>query len=86
MSDHFVYIARCSDGSLYTGTCLDLKEREKKHNDGTGAKYTRSRRPVTMVYWEKHADLSASRRREAEIKRWSREKKLALIRRKKQGR
>jgi len=76
---HFFYIARCSDGSLYAGTCVDLAAREAKHNDGTGAKYTRSRRPVTMVYHEEFETLSEARKREAEIKKWSRQEKEELI-------
>ena len=76
---HYVYLARCSDGSLYAGTCLNLKEREARHNDGTGAKYTRSRRPVMIVYSEECKTLSDARKREAEIKRWSKEEKEKLL-------
>ena len=47
---HFFYLARCSDESLYAGTCINLEARERKHNDGTGAKYTRSRRPVRIEH------------------------------------
>ncbi len=77
---HFVYLARCSDDSLYCGTCVDLKAREQKHNDGTGAKYTRGRRPIAFVYHEKLKTLSAARSREAAIKSMSREEKLELVR------
>ncbi len=77
---HFVYIARCSDDSLYTGTCIDLKAREAKHNAGEGAKYTRSRLPVRFVYSEVCKTLGESRSREAAIKRLPREGKLQLIR------
>lgn len=77
---HFVYIARCGDGSLYTGTCVDLEERAATHNAGKGAKYTRSRLPVAFVYHERCASLSAARRREAEVKRLPRAAKLALVR------
>lgn len=76
---HFVYIARCSDDSLYTGTCIDLKAREAKHNAGEGAKYTRSRLPVRFVYYEQHKNLSESRSREAEIKRMTRQEKVELL-------
>ncbi len=76
---HFVYLAQCSDGSLYAGTCVDLKAREAKHNGGTGAKYTRGRRPVKFVYHEKFETLSEARKREAEIKRMNRGEKVALI-------
>ena len=76
---HFVYLAQCRDDSLYCGTCVDLKAREAKHNDGTGAKYTRGRRPVRFVYHEKFATLSEARKREAEMKKLSREEKQALL-------
>ena len=76
---HFFYLARCADESLYTGTCVDLAEREQKHNDGSGAKYTRSRRPVRIVYHEEHESLSAARRREAEVKKWPKERKEELL-------
>lgn len=75
----FVYLARCRDNSLYTGSCIDVQEREEKHNRGTGAKYTRSRRPVKIVYIEKFKTLSEARRREAEIKTWSKMKKEELV-------
>jgi len=76
---YFTYIARCRDNSLYTGSCIDIKSREKKHNEGKGAKYTRSRRPVKIVYFEKFNTLSESRKREAQIKRWTKIKKEKLI-------
>lgn len=76
---HYFYLARCSDDSLYTGTCVNLKEREQKHNDGTGAKYTRSRRPVRFVYHEEYVTLSDARKREAAVKKWSRRRKLGLL-------
>ena len=76
---HFVYLAQCSDGSFYCGTCIDLKAREAKHNDGTGAKYTRGRRPVHFIHHEECETLSQARKREAEIKKLSRKEKLSLI-------
>ncbi len=76
---HFVYIARCSDDSLYTGTCIDLKAREAKHNCGEGAKYTRSRLPVRFVYSEEFSTLSEARKREAAMKKMAREEKTMLI-------
>ncbi len=76
---HFFYLARCADESLYAGTCIDLDARKRKHNAGTGAKYTRSRRPVRIVYNEEHESLSEARRREAEVKKWSKERKAALL-------
>lgn len=75
-----VYILRCGDGSLYTGCTNDLPRRLEAHRTGRGAKYTRSRPPVELVYREEAADRSAALRREAAIKRLPRAKKLALIR------
>lgn len=77
---HFFYLARCNDGSLYAGTCLNLKERESKHNDGTGAKYTRSRTPVKIIYHEKFLSLGKARKRETEVKTFSKSQKEVLIR------
>jgi len=76
---HYFYLARCGDQSLYAGTCLDLKEREAKHNDGRGAKYTRSRLPVTIIYHETFGTLSDARKREAEVKKWTKERKEELV-------
>ena len=76
---HFFYLARCADESLYAGTCVGLAKREQKHNDGSGAKYTRSRRPVRIVYHEEHESLSDARRREADVKKWSKERKEELL-------
>ena len=76
---HFFYLARCKDGSLYSGTCVDIKEREAKHNDGTGAKYTRSKRPVKIVHTEEFATLSEARSREGKVKRWKKADKEALL-------
>ncbi len=75
----WVYMVRCADGSLYTGWTTNLAQRLQHHNKGTGAKYTRSRRPVTLVYCEVHGDRSSALRREAAIKSLSRSQKLALI-------
>jgi putative endonuclease len=76
-----VYIVRCADGSLYTGIAIDLERRIAEHNadSGLGASYTRSRRPVTLVYEEAAADRSAASKREYRIKQLSRMEKLALI-------
>jgi putative endonuclease len=76
-----VYIVRCADGSLYTGIAIDLERRIAEHNadSGLGASYTRSRRPVTLVYEEAAADRSAASKREYRIKQLSRTEKLALI-------
>ena len=76
---HFFYLARCSDDSLYAGTCINLKERETKHNKGKGAKYTRSKGPVKIIYHEKFKTLGEARRREAAVKKLPKEKKEELI-------
>jgi len=82
VSQWFVYIMRCADGSLYTGVTTDPKRRLREHNGelAGGARYTRARRPVTLVYTENCADRSAAGQREAAIKSQSRRQKLALIR------
>ena len=78
-SVHHVYIVECCDGTLYTGYTRDLEQRLKAHNQGKEAKYTRSRRPVRLVYWESCESRSAALRRERQIKAQSREAKLQLI-------
>ena len=75
---HFFYLARCADNSLYAGTCIDLEAREAKHNEGKGAKYTRSRRPIRIIYHETFRTRSAALRREAEVKRWRKGEKEGL--------
>lgn len=75
----YVYILRCSDNTLYTGWTTDINKRLKCHNNGKGAKYTRCRLPVELVYFEKYEDKSSALKREYEIKQLSREKKLSLI-------
>ncbi len=76
---YFVYLARCSDFSLYVGSCGDIKAREVKHNKGEGAQYTKQRRPVKIIYFEEFSTLVEARRREAQIKGWTRIKKENLI-------
>lgn len=76
---HYFYLARCSDGSLYAGTCLNVKEREAKHNAGTGAKYTRSRRPVKIIYHEEFSTLGEARSREIAVKKMKRKDKQKLM-------
>jgi predicted GIY-YIG superfamily endonuclease len=76
---HYFYLARCNDGSLYAGTCIDIQEREQKHNDGTGSKYARSRRPIQIIYFEELSSLSDARKREAEVKKWRKAQKEALV-------
>lgn len=75
----YVYILRCRDGSLYTGYTDDLNKRLSKHSQGLGAKYTRSRLPVVLVYSEEYADKREAMSREKYIQRLTRSKKLALI-------
>ncbi len=78
--EYFVYILQCADTTLYVGATNDLARRLHQHNFAkSGAHYTKIRRPVTLVYSENHRSLAGARAREAEIKRLSREKKLALF-------
>jgi len=74
-----VYLARCRDGSLYTGYCKDLKARLEQHNLGKGAKYTRSRLPISIVHAEAFETRSLAMKREAQIKSWSRFQKEQLL-------
>jgi predicted GIY-YIG superfamily endonuclease len=76
---YFVYMVRCADGTLYTGFARDPDERVRVHNSGKGAKYTRSRLPVSLVYVEERESLGAALKRERQLKPWSRTKKEALI-------
>ncbi|MCH4008074.1 GIY-YIG nuclease family protein [Companilactobacillus sp.] len=76
---YFVYILLCADGTFYTGTSNDVKKRVKTHNSGKGAKYTKTRRPVKLLYTEKLADKSAALKREAAIKKLTRPKKEELL-------
>jgi putative endonuclease len=81
MAEWHVYMVRCADRSLYTGVATDLKARVATHNAGKGAKYTRGRRPVKLVYQEAVAGRSAALRREHAIKRLPVAAKRQLIRR-----
>ena len=76
----FVYMLRCADGTLYTGITTDVDRRVAEHNgdSGLGARYTRSRRPVTLAYVEPARNRAGAARREAAIKRLDRARKLAL--------
>lgn len=76
----FVYILRCADGTFYTGWTTDVAARERAHNEGRGARYTAGRRPVRVVYAEAHQSRSDAQKREAQVKRWPRAKKEAVIR------
>lgn len=75
----FVYMLRCKDGSLYTGWTNDMEHRLAMHNSGRGAKYTRGRGPLELVYSEELPDKEAALRRECAIKKLRREQKLALL-------
>ena len=77
--DWYVYILRCGDGTLYTGMTDDVERRLAAHRAGRGAKYTRGRGPLELVYRETLPDRSSALRREARIKRLPRAEKLALI-------
>ncbi|MDF1878480.1 GIY-YIG nuclease family protein [Sulfurimonas sp. SAG-AH-194-C20] len=78
--DYFVYILKCSDNTLYTGITTDLKRRLNEHNNSDkGAKYTKLRRPVELVYSEDSEDRSSASKREYAIKKLSRKAKLELI-------
>lgn len=79
MMNNYMYIVECRDQTLYTGWTNNLDRRLKAHNAGQGAKYTRSRRPVRLCYWETFATREEAMRRETEVKRLSRAEKMALI-------
>ena len=77
--EYHVYILRCNDGSYYVGVTNDLEARLALHNSGQGPKFTALRRPVELVYAEPCDTLAAARRREIQVKKWTRVKKEALI-------
>ena len=81
MSDWFVYIVRCADDSLYTGITKDVERRIEEHNndDTLGAKYTKARRPVVLVYQEACESRSVVTKREYDIKQLSRKEKVRLL-------
>ncbi len=76
---NYFYILKCKDGTLYSGTTKNIKERAKKHNTGKGSKYVFSRGGGKIVYSEKYKTLSQALKREAQVKNWPRIKKLALL-------
>ncbi len=77
---YFIYILKCADDTLYVGYTTDLERRLDQHNNSKrGARYTKARRPVCLVYSEKFKTLSEALKREIEIKKWQKGKKLALI-------
>lgn len=75
---NYAYLVRCSDNSLYAGWTNDIEKRIKAHNNGTGAKYTKPRRPVTLVYLEVFDTKSGAMKREAELKKLSHRQKEEL--------
>ncbi|MBO5092150.1 MAG: GIY-YIG nuclease family protein [Clostridia bacterium] len=76
---NYTYILKCADETLYCGWTNDLEKRLKAHNSGKGAKYTRSRLPVTLVYYEEFETAKEAQKREYQIKNLSRKEKLKLI-------
>ena len=78
---NYTYIVRCRDGSLYTGWTNNLEKRIRDHNSGKGAKYTKSRRPVLLAYYEEFATKEEAMRREWEIKQLKRQEKQDLVER-----
>ncbi len=76
---YYCYIVECADGSYYTGWTLDPGRREKQHNSGRGAKYTRLHRPVRLVYMEEQPDRSSAMKREARIKTFTHDQKRKLV-------
>ena len=77
---YFVYVLRCSDQSLYVGQTTDVQKRVETHSAGKGAAFTSRRRPVALVYVEEHKTRADAIQRERQLKRWTRQKKEALIR------
>ena len=79
---NYTYILKCKDGSLYTGWTNDLEQRVAAHNTGKGAKYTKARRPVELVYFEEFETKEQAMKREYAIKQMARKDKFELVRRK----
>ncbi|TCS64399.1 putative endonuclease [Faecalimonas umbilicata] len=79
-SMNYTYIVKCSDGTFYTGWTNDLTRRMEAHNQGRGAKYTKARRPVTLIYYETFETKEEAMKREYAIKQLSRKEKEELIR------
>ena len=81
MSDHYVYVLECADGTFYTGYTTDVERRVREHDDGEGARYTRGRTPVELVHSEAYDSRSAAMSREYELKQLSRAEKERLVER-----
>jgi putative endonuclease len=75
----YCYILECADGTFYTGWTTDPERRVSQHNKGTGARYTRTRRPVKLIYLEEQADRRAAMKREIALKKMKRARKIKLI-------
>lgn len=75
----YTYMLQCSDGTYYTGWTVDLEARLKAHNSGKGARYTRCRLPVKLVYWEPHLNRSEAQQRESIIRKLARKQKEELV-------
>ena len=79
MDTNYTYLVRCADGSLYCGWTNHLEQRIQAHNEGRWAKYTKSRRPVSLVYYEEFATRREAMQRESAIKKLTRKEKLQLV-------
>jgi putative endonuclease len=75
----FIYILLCKDGSYYTGSTNDVEKRFKDHLEGRGARYTKSHKPIEVIYREEFKSKSVALKREAELKKWSKAKKVKLV-------
>lgn len=75
----YMYILECSDGTYYTGSAKYLEKRVTKHNEGNGAKYTRGRLPVKLIYFEEYNNIGEALSREKQIQGWTKKKKKKLI-------
>ena len=82
---NYTYMVKCRDGTIYTGWTTMLERRIAEHNSGKGAKYTRSRRPVELIYYEENPSRQAAMKRECEIKKMSRKQKIELAKKNKKS-
>ena len=76
---YFVYLLLCADGTIYTGITTDVERRLVEHKEGKGGRYTRAKKVKRLLYFEKQSNKSAALKREAEIKRWTRQRKMDLL-------
>lgn len=77
--EYYFYLLRCSDDSLYAGICVDIEQRVETHQQGKGAKYTRGRLPARLVFHEQHRSKGDALRREAAVKKWTKQRKERLV-------